>query len=267
MKKFALVCLFIFTLPIGVMGLLTGLPQLVAESPQGAFKQEVVYPYVEVSSPQGIGSGVCIKVGDETLILTCAHISELARQTDEEGMTIQRPLKISRKVSPKVEGEADVVFEGAWNGGIDLALLKPRSLKGLTPCKWDGGLSLELGESIWHIGTPRGVHARLEKSLIQTINDVLPESKGAFFGLGGCAWHGSSGGPVFVSREAQGRTEYFLAGIISRGDSGIKGICYAVDHKTIKAFLEKYKNNGRKHQQPEDSSPEGIGCSKEGKGP
>lgn len=211
-----------------------------------SIKEEVVDPYVQINTPKKhTGSGVVIRLKGELLVLTCAHMTDDAiGKEDTEGIQVVRPLTVLKVKGPKTlyKSEADIVQKGSVRG-VDLALLRPRIKEGLRPALWDSSISLELGEECWYVGTPSGVHARLEKSLLSDIEFQIPDIKGTHVGVNGCGYFGSSGGPVFVLRNYH----YYLCGIVSRAGPDIwenpKCILYAVDHMTIKKFLGRYQES------------------------
>lgn len=208
---------------------------------EAGIKGEVVSPYVQVNCDVGEGAGVALDLRGEILVLTCAHMVEDNKYT-EDGITFYSPLTLKKHHNKEeiFSSLADVVQVGDSDNGVDLALLHPRSF-GLSPARWDPKLKLELGEDCWYIGTPGGVHARLEKSILSHLDREFPCLKGTYLGVNGCANHGSSGGPVFVKRDQH----YYLCGVIARGgedyNNNPKCIGYAVDHTTIKKFLEHYE--------------------------
>lgn len=206
-----------------------------------SIEKGVVNPYVQVTCDMGFGSGVALDLKGELLVLTCAHMVE-GNKYKADGVTFYAPLTL-KKYHNKEEifsSLADVVQVGDSDNGIDLALLHPRN-SGLSPARWDSKLKLELGEDCWYVGTPGGVHARLEKSILSHLDRELPTLQGTYLGVNGCANHGSSGGPVYVRRGKH----YYLCGVVARGgedyNSNPKCIGYAVDHATIKRFLGHYE--------------------------
>lgn len=225
------------------MALFVALP---ADSSGPAIGREVVAPYVQIDTPDGhIGSGVFLKVGGERLVLTCAHVVEgVAVRTGR--IVKYRPLTVRKGLNGKdsYSSQADVVQVGDSDTGVDLALIRPRNVGWYPaipqPARWDVAVTPEIGEDCWYTGTPGGIHARLERSIISQVGVKAPPVEGTFYGVNGCVYFGSSGGPVFVKRDSH----YYLCGIVSRGGadfrSNPKCIGYCVDLPTIRAFLEAY---------------------------
>lgn len=245
--KASLLILNLLLIPLLFLGIPVAKALPAGDTGRGSLKAEVVDTYVQVTEEGGTGSGVYLELNGEALVLTCAHMVEKNRVV-RDGITTYRPLKLKKEKNGTVEYEslADVVQAGDSDEGVDLALLHPRKTGRVKPARWYAGLKLELGEDCWYIGTPAGIHARLERSILSQLDMVLGKHGGTFLGTNGCAWFGSSGGPVFVQREGH----YYLCGIISRGgqDCGENPKCigYAVDHATIRKFLDHYLNPPKK---------------------
>lgn len=238
-------CLYAVSLFVSILPLACKDCDCQSEAP-GSIQSEIVDTYVQVNTPDGAtGAGVVVDFAGEKLILTCAHVVEDAPRIAGKVATL-RPLTVKKIKNGETlyAAKADIVQVGNSNTGVDLALIRPRS-NPPRAAKWCPQSPARLGEDCWYIGTPGGVHARLERSIISQVAEKCPLSDGTFVAVNGCGYYGSSGGPVFVLRDGH----YYLTGIVSRGGPDMqrnpKCIVYAVDHPTIKAFLETYTNPAR----------------------
>ncbi len=163
------------------------------------FESQVVSPYVEVRAKDWFGSGVVIDVRGEQLILTAAHVVEgqkkvtLYKRHEDEEMSTQWTADVVR------------ICESA-----DLALLRPRTPLGLTSAKIDHTARAVRGEDCWYVGSHSGVHASLEKSIINRPVICIEDKKYTL--VNGNGWYGNSGGPLFVKRGG----DYVLVGVIVR---------------------------------------------------
>lgn len=169
----------------------------------GDFCAQVISPYVEINSDAGTGSGVVVKYKGEIHVLTARHVvddykeARLYKRTDCDNM--------------EQAWVADVVKVSTKS---DLALLKPRVPDGLVPAKVDYNVKLSRGEDCWYVGTHSGLHAMLEKSIINRpvyeIDDEFERHKYTL--VNGNGWYGNSGGPLYVKRGA----DYYVVGIVVR---------------------------------------------------
>lgn len=170
----------------------------------GKVDSQMIAPYVEIRTDSCIGSGVVIDWHGSQMVLTAKHVVDGAK----------RVVLVKRHDDDELETKwnADVVAMG--DGEADLALLKPRTAIGLKSANLCFGVKLERGEDAWYVGSHTGLHAMLEKSVVNRpsyrLKDQWNDRKYTFFN--GNAWYGNSGGPAFVKRG----DNYFLAGIIVR---------------------------------------------------
>jgi hypothetical protein len=238
---------------------LTGLAALSAAA--GTVKQDVCDPYVEIQAPNdSYGSGTVIQHGDEILILTAAHVA--AEGAHAPGELLQ-PMVLRKELpgNKELKTKADLVFFGKAEeeGGRDLALLKPRSIKGLKPARLGLETVLEEGQDLWVIGTPRGCHASLEKTIVARAECYLPGmDKAPFFSCNGNPFFGSSGGGAFIK---QGK-EYVLVGVLTRlmkhPEVNPKAPAICVPPAAIKTFLAEYQSKKAergKAQMPREEDP------------
>lgn len=169
----------------------------------GKVDSQMIAPYVEVRSADGIGSGVVIDWNGGQFVLTARHVVELntpvvlVKRHDDDEM--------------ETRWNADVVFV---SDEADLALCKPRTRIGLTSAKVSFDVKPERGEDVWCVGTHSGIHASLEKSIVNRPSFWLKDqwSDRKYLLLNGNAWYGNSGGPVFVKRG----DDYYVVGILVR---------------------------------------------------
>jgi hypothetical protein len=163
----------------------------------GCIQAEVASPYVELRASGCYASGVVVRVGEETFILTAAHVAEHCA---------------------KWEARKSGVHRGAyWHCEVfriskrhDLAILRVKDPGGLNPCRIAKDEPKQ-GAELHSIGTPHGIHGFLEKTHTAIVRHE--EEGREYLVTSGLQWFGASGGPVFL-RDANG---YALCGIISRG--------------------------------------------------
>lgn len=221
-------------------------------------QEDIVDPYVEVQTGKGLGSGTVIKVGDETLVLTAAHviaslkttktttlIGEDGKEKKEVEPTWNKATLVKKTKKTKIEVKATVVWVSPdeESGGNDLALLRPEDLTGLGVAVFDPKVNLELGEDAWYIGSTMGEHRQLEKSIIQDTDRYLDRfDKPWVLTNGNGAW-GNSGGGLFVKRGGR----YILVGVICRvyyvydPPYVWKGALLAQTPITVGQFIESYQ--------------------------
>lgn len=164
-------------------------------------EQGVCDPYVQITIPgKCIGSGTVIRVGDETLILTCAHVAICMVDETDGAAVLGQAILTQGKKSWKAD-LAVVRFDR------DLALLRPKSADGFSGvAHYTGKEKLTRGEDVWYCGTPRGFHSSLERSIV---NQVCPDGMVAVNGNG---WYGNSGCGVYVKRGGR----FVLVGVMVR---------------------------------------------------
>jgi hypothetical protein len=168
------------------------------------FDRQVIDPYVEVDGRVGLGAGVVLNIDGQLLVLTAAHVANCS--LNEDGS--YSPMQIKKQHDTEnmtTVWTCDVV---AICHGADLALLKPRIPVGLKPANFGAITPLERGEDCWYVGTAHGIHAGLEKSIVNRPFVTIRNHE--FTAINGCGWYGNSGGPLFVKR----RDDYMLVGII-----------------------------------------------------
>src|SRR5581483_8694583 len=183
-------------LPALLLALLLSLGSL------AAVKDEVVAPAVRLEVPgEGYGSGVLIRHRGELLVLTAAHVAELAVEGKEAPFIINLTFMDGRVMGGEV-----IRFSPDWRKGEpDLALVRPCGLTdGLQPAALvNGDPRFELGEEVFYCGFGGGFGPSLEKSIV---NRVFAR----FIAVNGHGWFGHSGSGVFVKR----RGKWVVAGVL-----------------------------------------------------
>ncbi len=171
--------------------------------------KEIVSPYVQIFYQEWTGAGVVIDVKGEKLVLTAKHV------VDGEETECQL-FKVDDLENTKTLWRADVVYK---SDKYDLALVKPRNTSGLVAANYLGNVALERGQDVWYIGSPKGEHAFLERTIVNRPFYELAGYNSDFEGkeykhliLNGNAWYGNSGGPVFAKVDGK----YVVVGIVTR---------------------------------------------------
>jgi hypothetical protein len=171
----------------------------------GSIDREMLAPYVEVYTKEGIGAGTCLQVDGHVMILTAAHVVEPAHKnkdleifaSQDDGATItNRRCEI-------------VAYSAVEPDGNDLALLKPKCETGLIPAIFGPCAHLDPGEDCWIVGSPHGLHRCLEKTII---NRTDYEHLGHTWTVCNAGWYGDSGGGLYVDQCGH----YVLVGVICR---------------------------------------------------
>lgn len=227
----------------------------------GSIQTDIVDPYVEVRTTAGGGAGTVIKVGDEILVLTAAHVVAESAKAMEPKTPEEAKRTLPEKNKPVflcIETEhrrtviqADIVGYSTTEdkGGTDLALVKPRDPAGLTPAIFCDQAKIEPGQECWYIGTPMGVHRMLEKTIVN--RPLLEKNDHPYIVVNGQGTYGNSGGGLFV----KSGDKYVLVGVVTRRlwTSDDRNPLCAQTQKSIKLFIDKHVE--AKNKKPE-SAPE-----------
>ncbi len=202
----------------------------------GTIADEVLAPYAQIGTEKTpcLGAAVAIRVAGKVRILTAAHL--VGDLGDEEDLLLVKedPRELHWRARKHRVG----------NSGItDLALLRLWRSKHLVVARFNPRLRVLAGEDCWYVGTPRGLHQSLEKSII---NRPLARLNGVGYTLvNGNGTYGNSGGPLYVRRHGH----FYLAGIISRGVNSVhqnpRTPIAAVSVAHIAAFLAREKAVGK----------------------
>lgn len=222
-------------------------------APVDQIEAEIVSPYVEVQL-HGTGAGTVIEIDGEVLVLTAAHVvegyssetkkpytDENGKPADETTQNIDIPTIRKKAGNDEMKGEAPVVWYSApeESGGDDLALLKPKSPAGLKAARLLLTDNLRWGETTYYIGTPAGMHSRLERSIVSLRHARLLDR--TWTATNGCGWYGNSGGGLYVERDGH----YVLAGVVTRKEvsNNPQNMIYAKLPTDIEKFLASYRKH------------------------
>lgn len=222
-------------------------PALTSRPPlAGTIRRDVLAPYVEVrKGGRCTGSGVAIRAGGELLVLTAHHVvaDGLGRKSTRYAAPSDAFELVKHNSGKQRTWTARVVYFSPAEGdgpGVDLALLRPGKPEGLTPARSDFGARLEEGEDAWYVGTPRGLHRSLEKSIINRTD--YRALRQAWVIVNGHGTFGNSGGPLFVRRG----NDYVLVSVAARvvGGSSFPKTPLMFKHpRTVGAFLDAYRKD------------------------
>jgi S1-C subfamily serine protease len=164
--------------------------------------QTMVDSYVEVRQ-DATGAGVVIAVDGEELVLTARHCVENDRKC------VIR--KITEDYTQEVYTEGVVVLLPK-DEKVDLALVKPSKPLKQPAARYNAVTPVKRGQDVWYVGTPKGMHSSLEKSIVNVPCRRHQASTDGYLVVNGIGWYGNSGGPAFV-KDAGGWT---LVGILVR---------------------------------------------------
>ncbi len=196
---------------------------------------------VTVKGNQGSGSGFAIVRGDDTYILTAAHVvDDLRSESDKPDGKGKKIEFADATVLQKSTQDGRIVAEKSWDAEVvkysqveDLALLKLREKKAFAV-----GLSLyvpltapPLGTEVLHCGSPLGdIGAQSVIPGFYSAVGRLLEKK-IYDQLSCNAFPGSSGGAVALKSDGR------VLGIIVRGANG--GFILTVPSRRIHAWASK----------------------------
>lgn len=207
----------------------------------------VVAPYVQI----GGGSGTVIQLDGKPYVLTAFHVVEdmmwdVSVYYDVFGTKheVKKRAEVPFKDARGCPYKGKVVFHTPVeeDGGHDLALLEvlgdPR---GLHAAALDLDAEMTPGRAVWYIGTPAGVAASLERSIVSRTDYE------GWTMVNGNGWYGNSGGGLFVKRHGA----FYLCGVVVRmtGTDNPKAAVLAQKPSTIKEFLSQYRTfNGKENK-------------------
>lgn len=223
----------------------------------GTIQQDIVEPYVEINAGNSFGSGTVIAVGGQVVVLTAAHVVKSAvnetrsRWLDAAGQAHEcverkyQPVTLVKKCSRcRREWQAEIVLYSPpeEQGGHDLALLKPLDATGLKAARFEAATEVEIGADCWYIGTPRGLHASLEKTIVNKLDHVEEHLPGQrYYVVNGHGTYGNSGGGVFVKVGDNHRLIGVVCRIAGWPDAGPKHCLACQRLDTLAAFLALYR--------------------------
>lgn len=175
---------------------------------------------VTTTTALGIGSGVL--VGEDGLVVTAAHVVEVADRVEVEFIDHQRIV-------------AEVISSSALD---DVALLKLGSpVRGISPVKWGDSNKVEIGDTVFIVGAPYGLDHTLTSGRVSgrrpsaSFGPSGPQSE--LFQTDAAINRGNSGGPMFDQKGD-------LIGIVSfilSASGGFEGLGFAVTSNTAHKVL------------------------------
>jgi hypothetical protein len=222
-------------------------PKDCCTAPAADIQKQVVAPYVQINSPGGTGSGTLVQIDGKELVLTAGHVAREAVAAKKDGKDVSvQLLKLTGGKQTSLPADVAYFSDTEENGGHDLALLAPIGPTGWTPARVlaesAGGTGLEVGEDVYYIGTPAGLHASLEKSIVSRTDYLFPGGgRDRDVIVNGNVWFGNSGGGVFVKRPEG----FLLAAVVVRSAADPRqypkcpGACKSPE--VIRAFLDDYR--------------------------
>ena len=168
----------------------------------------------------GLGSGVL--VSEDGLVITAAHVVEVADRVEVEFMDRQRIV-------------ADVIASSALD---DVALLKLTSpVHGVAPVKWGDSDKVEIGDPVFVIGAPYGLDHTLTSGRISGRRPhaaFVPNGpQGELLQTDAAINRGNSGGPLF---DEKGQLIGIVSFILS-ASGGFEGLGFAVTSNTVHRVL------------------------------
>lgn len=224
---------------------------------ENAIERQIVLPHVEVrrNPDEYCGSGTCVQIDGESLVLTAAHvvadslsttrhvrIDENGREVVEEVREWQSLHLYNRLGGVEWRRRARVAWYSAAEeeGGDDLALLKPDSDADWHHARLRFDRKVKVGEDAWTIGAGGSFHQNLDRTLIADV--AFPCLDKTFTAVQGSTWFGSSGGGLYV-KEKDG---YALVGVVCRlwnprGNPKAPALCQTPE--TIRRFVEAYRRH------------------------
>ncbi|HET6938868.1 MAG TPA: trypsin-like peptidase domain-containing protein [Nocardioides sp.] len=123
---------------------------------------------IDVSGPQGAGSGSGIILSSDGQILTNNHVVELAGN----GGTLRVTFNDGSHADAKVLGTDPLT---------DTALIQAQNVSGLTPATIGNSSDLAVGQSVVAIGSPLGLDATVTSGIVSALNrpvDVSSDGQG-----------------------------------------------------------------------------------------
>ena len=177
---------------------------------------------LESSTAEGLGSGVL--VSDDGMIVTAAHVVQVADRVEVEFIDHQRIV-------------ADVVGSSSVD---DVALLRLTSLPhGIAAARWGNSDAVDVGDPVFVVGAPYGLDHTLTAGRIsgRRPRGANPRgmggSQGELFQTDAAINRGNSGGPLFD----QNGSVIGIVSFILTSSGGFEGLGFAVTSKTVQRVL------------------------------
>ena len=169
---------------------------------------------------EGLGSGVL--VSEDGLVVTAAHVVQVADRVEVEFIDHQRIV-------------ADVIGASALD---DVALLKLTSpVHGIRPAKWGDSDKVEIGDPVFVVGAPYGLDHTLTSGRISGRRPRgifgASDPQGELLQTDAAINRGNSGGPLF---DEKGQLIGIVSFILSES-GGFEGLGFAVTSNTVHQVL------------------------------
>lgn len=184
----------------------------------------------------GTGSGVILS--NDGYVLTNNHV--VSPQQENSFYAVSEAKKITVTLSDDKEYDAEIVGVDKLT---DLAVIKLKDAKDLTPATLGNSDNLNIGEFVMAIGSPLGFRGSVTNGIISSINRKVTLSDGntlVAIQTNASINSGNSGGALVNSKgEVIGINTLKLAG------GGIEGLGFAIPINNTKNIVEKLIKNGK----------------------
>lgn len=184
----------------------------------------------------GTGSGVILS--NDGYVLTNNHV--VSPQQENSFYAVSEAKKITVTLSDDKEYDAEIVGVDKLT---DLAVIKLKDAKDLTPATLGNSDNLNIGEFVMAIGSPLGFRGSVTNGIISSINRKVTLSDGntlIAIQTNASINSGNSGGALVNSKgEVIGINTLKLAG------GGIEGLGFAIPINNTKNIVEKLIKNGK----------------------
>jgi len=191
---------------------------------------------ITVAGAQGAGGGSGIIIDSDGLILTNAHVADLARGGGQITVTFHD----GSKAEAEVKGSDPLT---------DVALIQAEDVSGLTPATIGKSENLDVGEQVVAIGSPYGLDATVTSGIVSALDrpvDVGRDEAGNTTAYPAIQTDaainpGNSGGPLV---DMAGRVVGINASIrtVPGGDEGNIGLGFAIPIDEVLPIVEQLKN-------------------------
>lgn len=184
----------------------------------------------------GTGSGVILS--KDGYVLTNNHV--VSPQKENNFYTVSEAKKITVTLSDDKKYDGEIV---GVDKTTDLAVIKMKDAKDLTPAELGNSDNLKIGEFVMAVGSPLGFKASVTDGIISSVNRKVPLSDGSYLvaiqtnaSING----GNSGGALVNSKgEVIGINTLKLAG------NGIEGLGFAIPINSTKTIVKKLIKDGK----------------------
>lgn len=184
----------------------------------------------------GTGSGVILS--KDGYVLTNNHV--VSPQKENNFYTVSEAKKITVTLSDDKKYDGEII---GVDKTTDLAVIKMKDAKDLTPAELGNSDNLKIGEFVMAVGSPLGFKASVTDGIISSVNRKVPLSDGSSLiaiqtnaSING----GNSGGALVNSKgEVIGINTLKLAG------NGIEGLGFAIPINSTKTIVKKLIKDGK----------------------